>query len=164
MSKTKPIPFVFHIRDVVLLPGSVLVLIPTVIHKFTPHIIPGYWSIRLLSIAFFLGGLGLFIWTNYLFNSIAGGTLAPWSSKQKLVSHGPYIYNRNPMLTGVLFMLMGECLWFRSSPIMIWCGVFFLICSAFLIILEEPFLHKKFGEEYLTYKKKVPRWIPSFSK
>lgn len=164
MSKTKPIPFVFHIRDVVLLPGSVLVLIPTVIHKFTPHIIPGYWSIRLLSIAFFLGGLGLFIWTNYLFNSIAGGTLAPWSSKQKLVSHGPYKYNRNPMLTGVLLMLLGECLWFRSSPIMIWCGVFFLICSAFLIILEEPFLHKKFGEEYLTYKKKVPRWIPSFSK
>ena len=160
----KPVPMIFHFRDVLLLPGTVLVIIPMVIHEYTPHIIPGYWSIRLLSIAVFLGGLGLFIWTNYLFNSIAGGTLAPWSLKQKLVSQGPYKYNRNPMLTGVLFMLMGECLWFRSSPIMIWCGVFFLICSAFLIILEEPFLHKKFGEEYLTYKKKVPRWIPSFSK
>lgn len=157
----KRTPLAFHLRDVVLLPGSVLVIIPLMIHQYTPHIIPGYWSVKLLSILVFVCGSGLFCWTNYLFNTIAGGTLAPWTSKEKLLKQGPYKYNRNPMLTGVLFMLIGECLWFRSAPILIWCGVFFLICSALLILIEEPFLRKKFGEDYHHYKKEVPRWIPN---
>jgi protein-S-isoprenylcysteine O-methyltransferase Ste14 len=104
----------------------------------------------------------LFIWANYLFQTIGRGTLAPWTKKEKLIKQGPYRYNRNPMITGVLLMLVGEFLWFRSFPIMLWCAIFFLITSAVFIMVEEPFLQKKFGEDYIQYKKEVPRWIPNF--
>jgi protein-S-isoprenylcysteine O-methyltransferase Ste14 len=158
----KPTELIYHIRDVIILPGSVLVLIPYNIHQFTPYRIPGFWSIKLLSIVLFLLGLMLFIWANYLFHSIGKGTLAPWSVKEKLIKQGPYKYNRNPMITGVLMMLIGEFLWFRSIPIMLWFAIFFLITSTVFILVEEPFLQKKFGEDYIQYKKEVPRWIPKF--
>ena len=30
-----------------------------------------------------------------------------------------------------------------------------------IIIAEEDYLYKKFGQEYLEYKKRVPRWLPN---
>lgn len=160
----KPSELAFHIRDVIILPGTVIVLIPYLIHRYSPNSIPGFLPIKLLSLVLFIIGFWLFIWTNYLFQSVAKGTLAPWTSKKKLITQGPYKYIRNPMITGVLLILSSEFLWLRSYTIMIWAVMFFLITSAFLILVEEPFLSKKFGDEYLRYKTDVPRWIPTISK
>jgi len=154
----------YHIHDAIVLPGKVLIWIPFSIHKYTPRSIPGFLSVKLLSVLLFILGLLLFFWTNYLFHTIGRGTLAPWSKKKKLIKQGPYRYSRNPMITSVVMMLIGEFLWFRSYPIMLWCAGFFLITSVFFILVEEPFLQKKFGEEYLHYKKEVPRWFPNILK
>ena len=32
--------------------------------------------------------------------------------------------------------------------------------DVYIPLVEEPGLLKRFGEEYLTYKRNVPRWIP----
>jgi protein-S-isoprenylcysteine O-methyltransferase Ste14 len=39
------------------------------------------------------------------------------------------------------------------------------ICLGLLLIplLEEPGLVKRFGEDYLSYKRNVPRWIPRWT-
>jgi len=149
-----------HIRDIIILPVTVLIVVPWWLFQYSPENIPGYFTIKILSFILFILGLSLFAWTVYLFQKIGRGTLAPWSPKSKLVTNGPYRVCRNPMICGVLLMLIGEGLWFRCPNILIWAVVFFTINTIFFILHEEPFLEKKFGDEYRAYKSKVPRWFP----
>jgi protein-S-isoprenylcysteine O-methyltransferase Ste14 len=141
----------------------VTIIAPWFIYSYSPGIIPGFISIKIFAMAVFTAGILLFGWTIYLFQIIANGTLAPWTEKQRLVVTGPYAYCRNPMISGVLFMLIGEGLWLRSVPILTWAAIFFVINTLFFIFREEPFLENKFGEEYKAYKRKVPRWIPKLN-
>jgi protein-S-isoprenylcysteine O-methyltransferase Ste14 len=108
--------------------------------------------------------LSLFLYTVFLFRTVGKGTLAPWSAKQKLVVSGPYRYCRNPMITGVLFILSGEALFFHSTPLLTWMVSFFVFNTLYFIVFEEPDLEERFGEDYKVYKKKVPRWIPGITR
>lgn len=154
-------PSIFkHIRDIILLPFTVSVIIPWLIYKesntlFTPNIYHKPVGAILITI-----GLALFVWTVYLFRSFGKGTLAPWTPTQKLVIRGPYKYCRNPMITGVFFILIGETLFLNSMNIFIEVIIFFLVNTVYFILKEEPDLRKRFGAEYDIYKKNVPRWIP----
>lgn len=149
-----------HLRDIIILPVTVLLIVPWFLFRYSPSVIPGYLSIKIMSILLFISGLALFSWTVYLFQKIGRGTLAPWSPKTKLITSGPYRVCRNPMITGVLMMLIGEGLWFRCDNILTWAVVFFLLNTAYFIFCEEPFLENKFGDEYRLYKSRVSRWWP----
>ena len=118
------------------------------------------WLGLLLGAIFFLGGLALFVWCLRLFARIGGGTLAPWDPTKNLVTAGPYTQTRNPMISGVVAMLLGEALFFGSAAIGLWALIFFLINHFYFIIAEEPGLEERFVRAYLDYKAKVPRWIP----
>jgi protein-S-isoprenylcysteine O-methyltransferase Ste14 len=100
------------------------------------------------------------IMTISTFIRIGKGTLAPWSPTRKLVIGGMYGYVRNPMIMGVLIVLIGESIAILSLKIFIWAVIFFIINNIFFFLYEEPNLEKKFGAEYQEYKKNVPRWIP----
>ena len=108
----------------------------------------------------FLAGFTLLVWTISLFICIGRGTLAPWDPTRKLVVVGPFAHVRNPMISGVLAMILGEAISFRARPIAEWAGLFFLINTVYFLILEEPGLVRRFGAEYQQYRKNVPRWIP----
>ena len=47
-----------------------------------------------------------------------------------------------------------------SVPLFIWFAVLVIINAIYIPLAEEPGLVKRFGEEYLTYRQNVPRWIP----
>jgi protein-S-isoprenylcysteine O-methyltransferase Ste14 len=64
------------------------------------------------------------------------------------------------MITGALSMLLAETLLLKSWPIFLWLLVFFLLNSVYFPLVEERSLEKRFGADYLEYKKHVPRWIP----
>lgn len=64
------------------------------------------------------------------------------------------------MITGVLFALLAETLWFNNYVLLFWALIFFVINTIYFIFKEEPDLEKRFGEYYVHYKKHVPRWIP----
>jgi len=66
------------------------------------------------------------------------------------------------MISGVLFILIGETLFLNSITILNWAILFFLINNIYFLLLEEPDLSKRFGDQYAKYKKSVPRWIPKF--
>jgi len=143
-----------------VLPVTVLILIPLVIErdfsiKHIVTLIPG-----LLFIAI---GLTLLIITIFSFIRIGKGTLAPWSPPEKLVTSGLYRYVRNPMISGVMITLLGETISIMSYNLMIWTITFFIINNIYFFLYEEPNLKKRFGQEYLDYKKSVPRWIPRLS-
>ncbi len=105
-------------------------------------------------------GLLLMVATIRLFVTVGKGTLAPWESPQRLVVRGVYRHFRNPMISGVLSVLLGEAVLTASLPLLCWFLVAGVVNAVYIPLLEEPGLVKRFGEEYQTYKRNVPRWIP----
>jgi len=157
--------FASQIKSFVL-PFTVLLIIPGVILWLSGFRIG--WGLKLpwdavvvLAGAVMIGNglyyLAMCIW---LFINIGRGTLAPWSPTQKLVIFGPYRHVRNPMISSVLLVLLGESIAFGSLGIFIWFLLFFGINYIYFILSEEPGLERRFGGEYRIYKKNVPRWIP----
>jgi protein-S-isoprenylcysteine O-methyltransferase Ste14 len=88
------------------------------------------------------------------------GTLAPIDPPKQLVVTGPYRYVRNPMYLGVLTILLGETLFFRSSALLVYSIVVLAMFVVFVHAYEEPTLRRQFGESYSRYARSVRRWIP----
>jgi protein-S-isoprenylcysteine O-methyltransferase Ste14 len=109
-----------------------------------------------------LVGLGVLLvyQTVSLFATIGKGTLAPWDPPRALVIRGPYRYVRNPMISGVLAILLGEAILFGSFAVLTWFMLFFAINALIMPLIEEPILESRFGSDYVDYKRAVPRWIP----
>jgi protein-S-isoprenylcysteine O-methyltransferase Ste14 len=92
--------------------------------------------------------------------TVGKGTLAPWEPPQWLVVQGVYRHVRNSMISGVLFVLLGESVVTASLPLFQWFLIFAAINAVYIPLLEEPGLVNRFGDDYVTYKQNVPRWIP----
>jgi protein-S-isoprenylcysteine O-methyltransferase Ste14 len=105
-------------------------------------------------------GLLLVYRTVSLFATEGEGTLAPWDPPRRLVVRGPYRRVRNPMISGVLAILLGEATLLGSVPLFAWFLTFLSVNAISMPLLEEPSLEKRFGGDYLAYKANVPRWIP----
>ena len=152
-------------RAIVVLPGTVVVLVPALILALSGAAI-GWGGDGLAVLPVLLGlvlivaGLTLWLWTVRLFARVGRGTLAPWDPTRNLVVVGPYRHVRNPMIAAVLAVLVGETLVFGSLPMLIWVLAFFLTNHAYFLLHEEPGLERRFGEQYRAYRENVPRWLP----
>jgi protein-S-isoprenylcysteine O-methyltransferase Ste14 len=154
-------------RAIALLPGTVTVVVPAAILIAGEAPDPG-WGLDgvvaargvLLGLALIVAGLALWIWTVWLLARIGKGTLAPWDPTRHLVVEGPYRQVRNPMITAVLSVLLGEATLFGSPALLIWFAAFFAINWAGFLVYEEPGLLRRFGDEYRDYRRNVPRWFP----
>ena len=150
------------LRAILILPGNVLVTVPSLLLYFTGYRWPdeSRWPLVAAGIALCASGLLLAVWTMRLFARLGRGTAAPWNPPRRLVVAGPYRHVRNPMITSVLAMLAGEALILESGVIAIWLGVFFLVNVLYFPLVEEKELIKRFGEDYRLYRSNVPRWLP----
>lgn len=156
-----------HFRAALLLPFVVTIAIPVTLTVLAGGLRIG-WSLpeplNLLPVAlgFCLIGLGiaLMVRTVSLFASVGGGTLAPWDPPRRLVVRGPCLYVRNPMILGVFLISLGEAVLLGSIPILCWFAAAAAINLVYMPLSEEPGLARRFGEEYLIYKRNVPAWIP----
>ncbi|MFQ5683777.1 MAG: methyltransferase family protein [Candidatus Binatia bacterium] len=153
-------------RAIILLPGTVLLFIPGVIlwaaegSQFSPELSTPHQTLFWLALLTASMGLGLSGWTVTLFKEFGEGTPAPWDPPKKLVVRGPYRHVRNPMIIGVILMLIAEAMLFRSWPIVVWMVLFFIGNTIYFPVIEEKGLEKKFGDNYRDYKAHVPRWRP----
>ena len=77
-----------------------------------------------------------------------------------LVVTGFYSRVRNPIYVALLIILLGEALLFGDERVAAWGVLFWLFTFVWVVIVEEPVLREQFGEEYRTYCKNVPRWVP----
>jgi protein-S-isoprenylcysteine O-methyltransferase Ste14 len=110
--------------------------------------------------ALIAGGTALALISFRLIMRIGEGTIMPWDPSRKLVVVSLYGYVRNPMILGVLIVLVGEALAFSSVGIGMLALFFFVVNTAYFMLSEERGLEKRFGEEYREYKRNVPRWVP----
>ena len=153
------------LRAILILPGNVLVTIPVLLLYLTGYQWPeeSRWPWIVAGGALFAAGLALAVWTMRLFAVRGRGTAAPWNPPKRLVVAGPYRHVRNPMMTSVFTMLAGETLVTGSFVLAIWFGVFFLVNAIYLPWVEEKELERRFGNDYLEYRRNVPRWLPRLS-
>ena len=152
------------VRAVIILPLTVTVVIPVGLLLFMR------WGIGLrvasntvliaLGAIFLISGLSMLIGTIRLFATIGKGTLAPWDQTKRLVIAGPYRFVRNPMITSVIAILLGEALILGSLALGIWAFAFATINVFYIPLHEEPITRRAFGESWDEYKANVPRWLP----
>jgi protein-S-isoprenylcysteine O-methyltransferase Ste14 len=64
------------------------------------------------------------------------------------------------MYLGVLLIILGQAILFRSVANAVYAAAFWLIVHLFVLFYEEPTLSKQFGAEYDAYRAQVPRWFP----
>ena len=118
------------------------------------------WLSRAVGAVVILLGLALFSWCVSLFARVGRGTLAPWDPTRNLVGIGPYRYVRNPMISGVVLMLIGQAVFQGSWVLALWVCLFIFVNHIYFVLSEEPGLERRFKEQYRVYKENVPRWIP----
>jgi protein-S-isoprenylcysteine O-methyltransferase Ste14 len=155
------------VRAIVLLPGAMTILLPALLLYVGRGPMIAFdlaWPVAALVVcvsAALLGlGAGLIYRTISLFATLGRGTLAPWDPTRRLVVAGPYRHVRNPMITGVLSVLLGEGLVLGSPAILVTAAVFFAVNATYIPLVEEPGLVNRFGDEYVAFRRHVPRWIP----
>jgi protein-S-isoprenylcysteine O-methyltransferase Ste14 len=156
-----------HLGPIGLAPGVVTLVVPAVILYLTGDVDfswgfspPASWLPPLLGSALIVLGLLFMYKTVSLFATVGGGTLAPWDPPQRLVVRGIYQHVRNPMISGVLSILLGEAVLFGSLTVLVWFLVVCALQAIYMPLIEERGLARRFGEDYLVYKRNVPRWIP----
>lgn len=118
------------------------------------------WAMFIFGFLLILFGIGFLIYTNKSFFTIGRGTLAPWDPPKKLVINDAYRYVRNPMISSVLIIVLGEAFIFSSIELFILFLFFLILNHLYFVYSEEPGLIKRFGNDYIDYKNNVPRWIP----
>jgi protein-S-isoprenylcysteine O-methyltransferase Ste14 len=156
-----------HGLSILLLPFLVVVVLPTwLLAAFAasdshwPANLPLAWLGRSAGALLIIGGLALFSWCVSLFIRVGRGTLAPWDPTRNLVASGPYQFVRNPMISSVASILLGQALFWGSWVVGSWAAIFICINHIYFIYSEEPGLEARFGAAYRLYKANVPRWVP----
>ncbi|MCU0648891.1 MAG: isoprenylcysteine carboxylmethyltransferase family protein [Gemmatimonadaceae bacterium] len=97
-----------------------------------------------------------------LWGIAAAGTVTRRRSRdvQRLVTYGAFGWSRNPLYNGNFLLWMGfitisGVLWFLPVA-----ALLFAVEYSLIVAYEEGVLESTFGEEYLAYKARAPRWLP----
>lgn len=91
----------------------------------------------------------------------AGTTVNPLHPDRvaALVTTGIHAHTRNPMYLGHMLMLLAWTLWLRDPAALIGMMFYCLWVTRFQILPEERALASRFGQAYLTYCRRVRRWL-----
>lgn len=120
-------------------------------------------AIDILGLLLYLAGAALYLWglvslgSQFGVSSVSGADLL---AGHKLVAKGPFKLVRHPMYLGVLLAAPGALLIFRT-----WAMLLFAPMSLVVLLRaehEERLLEAAYGEEWLQYAKRVPKWFPRF--
>jgi len=158
-----------YLKVVLILPGNVLITIPLLIFLFTRNsysydLVSPYSFLFYAAMFLLVLGLLLAIWSVRTFYTKGGeGTPGPWRPVSNLIISGPYRYVRNPMILGVVDLLLFESALFASIPLFLWAMFFFVGNIIYFKTFEEKELTKRFGTDYEVYKNKVSMLFPKFT-
>lgn len=88
-----------------------------------------------------------------------GGPGLSGAPPERLVQSGVYAWTRNPMYLGHIIYMLGVALTFQSwfaAAIAIARSVWFHL----RVLKDERGLAHRFGEPYVSYTRRVKRWVP----
>lgn len=80
----------------------------------------------------------------------------------RLVVAGPFAYVRNPLYLGNIILYSG--IGVMANALLPWliviAFIYFVFQYSLIVAGEEEYLSQTFGEEYIEYRRNVPRFIP----
>jgi protein-S-isoprenylcysteine O-methyltransferase Ste14 len=152
--------FLKNLAFTLLVPGTVAGFIPYRIISRGPVVesLPRAWLWSAAPVL--LVGVSIYLWCLWDFAVVGRGTPAPIDPPTRLVVRGLYRYVRNPMYVGVLLILTGWALLFRSGGVLQYGIAVALLVQLFVMLVEEPLLRRRFGVAYESYRSAVPRRVP----
>ena len=118
---------------------------------------PSPWNLLGL-IPVLIGTTGL-IWGIALHSAQSSKGLEWELDRSYLLSRGLYAFSRNPMYLSELVLMLGWVIFYGSVAVLIVFAVWYAFFNFYNVPLEERILEAHFGEAYLEYKSKVPRWF-----
>jgi protein-S-isoprenylcysteine O-methyltransferase Ste14 len=109
-------------------------------------------------IVFAIAGLTIIL-TAILQMRRAKTNVEPWKPTTAILDTGLYAVSRNPIYVGMILIYTGigflfDLIWFLPP-----LAAVLLTIHYGVILREEKYLTRKFGDEYLNYKNRVRRWI-----
>ena len=86
-------------------------------------------------------------------------TLDPRKPATTIVTGGPFRYTRNPLYLSMTLIYGGIAAVANALPAALLLPIVLRLMRRGVIEREERYLERKFGDEYIEYKVRTPRWI-----
>jgi protein-S-isoprenylcysteine O-methyltransferase Ste14 len=117
----------------------------------------GFWTRVVIGIVLIASGIALPVLARGQFVQ-AGTYVNPYKPVSQVVCSGVYRYVRNPMYVGLMLITGGLGVAFASDWTLLMIIPLALILRNGVVLREERYLERKFGDEYRQYRDSVPRW------
>jgi protein-S-isoprenylcysteine O-methyltransferase Ste14 len=85
--------------------------------------------------------------------------LDPYKPATAIVTGGPFQFTRNPLYLSMTMVYGGISALANALPPVLLLPIVLRLMRRGVIEREERYLERKFGDVYLQYKAKAPRWI-----
>ncbi len=85
--------------------------------------------------------------------------VSPHRPTTAIVRDGPFGYTRNPLYLSLVLIFVGISACIDSLTMLVFAIPFAIILNMGVIVPEERYLERKFGDGYRTYKDTVRRWL-----
>jgi protein-S-isoprenylcysteine O-methyltransferase Ste14 len=109
-------------------------------------------------VALLVLGLSLGAWALIAFRAVRTSP-NPWTPTQALALRGPYRFSRNPMYLGFNALYAGGAILTRMGWPLLLLPIVLVAVHRLVIIREEAYLERKFGQAYRDYVGRVRRWV-----
>ena len=97
----------------------------------------------------------------FTFVFVGRGTPAPFDPPRQLVIQGPYRLVRNPMYVGAGLALAGAALFYQSTPLLGYAGLFLVITHLFVVFTRSRHCGEHSRKIMKAYRQRVGRWWPT---
>ena len=82
----------------------------------------------------------------------------PWRPARVIAAQGIYARTRNPVCQGLLILVLGIAILLRSEGSMLMLMPAAMVMHYGVVLREESYLQRRFGETYRQYMAAVPRY------
>ena len=103
-------------------------------------------------------GVAIAIWGRRTMKA-AGTNIDPTLPAMAIVTSGPFRFSRNPLYLALTLLYLGLCLALDTRWGFVMLVPIFPIMHRGVVLREEAYLERKFGETYRQYRSRVRRYI-----
>jgi protein-S-isoprenylcysteine O-methyltransferase Ste14 len=137
---------------------ALAVLASILLGVLVPLPAPSARWVALLGGALAVLALGFDLWAILTMRAAATNIL-PHRAADRLVSWGPFRFSRNPIYLANTWLLIGIGLAFGNAWFIVFAALSALAIDRLAIRREERHLALRFGDDWLDYASRTPRWL-----
>lgn len=112
----------------------------------------------ILGIAFIITGLVFVVLARRQFAHHQQPT-DPGRPTSRIITTSVFSISRNPLYLGGICVVLGIALAFNLVWLLVFLVPALFVCRSLLVVPEERYLERTFGEEYRMYMASVHRWL-----